>query len=204
MFHSLVKYSLLSILVLLAEFSRVLCIFFLIELLRVIWQTVFMKLFCSVRQKFLLLVGFCVALLAIAYYMQYAMGVRPCPLCLLQRGVIWVLMLMSLVAVLHNPVGMRRKLYAAANLVLAMFGLALAGRQVFLQLLPPLGGGQCLPEISYLFSHLPWSQAIMRLFEGTADCSDVAWHFLGLTIPMWTFLFFLFVFFFSVSLYHKD
>jgi len=45
------------------------------------------------RLLFLAIGGICVVLMSVALYMEYVMGLEPCPLCMLQRGLLPALVL---------------------------------------------------------------------------------------------------------------
>ena len=145
----------------------------------------------------LYLLGFlvCVMLLAVAYYMEYVMDLLPCPLCLVQRGAFALIGLLCLAAVLHNPqpnVGKQRstgaRLYGCALIILAAFGGATAGRQIWLQHQPVDQLPSCLPSLDYMIDVLPVAEMLTLLFSGTADCAKITWTFLGLNIAEYTLL----------------
>lgn len=140
----------------------------------------------------------CVMLLATAYYMEYVMGLLPCPLCMVQRFAFLLIGLVCLAAVLHNPQprsASRRSLaargYAAGVLLLGVFGAATAGRQVWLQHQPADQLPSCLPSLDYMIDVLPVLEMLTLLFSGTADCAKVTWTFLGLSIAECTLLAFI-------------
>ena len=37
---------------------------------------------------------------------------------------------------------------------------------------------------------LPWFEVLSTALQGTGDCAEVVWRFLGLSIPGWTAVFF--------------
>lgn len=145
----------------------------------------------------LYLLGFllCAMLLAVAYYMEYVMGLLPCPLCLVQRGVFALIGLLCLAAVLHNPqpkAGKQRslgaRLYACLLIVLAAAGGATASRQIWIQHQPAGQLPSCLPSLDYMIDVLPVTEMLTLLLSGTADCAKVTWSFLGLNIAEYTLL----------------
>src|SRR5690606_826867 len=77
--------------------------------------------------------------------------------------------------------------------LLALFagtGLALAGRQLWLQSLPPDQVPACGPSVDYMLEVLPWTEVLTTAIRGTGDCAEVVWRFRGLSIPGWTAVFF--------------
>lgn len=150
------------------------------------------------RPLYLLAFITCALLLAAAYYMEYVMGLLPCPLCIVQRFAILLIGLVCLAAVLHNPQPkreLRRNLaaraYAFGVTLFAVFGGATASRQVWLQHQPADQLPSCLPSLDYMVDVLPVFEMLTLLFSGTADCAKVTWTFLGLSIAECTLLAFI-------------
>lgn len=132
----------------------------------------------------------CVALLGVAFYMEHVMGLEPCPLCWLQRFGFIGAGVVSLLAALHNPKGVGVRLYGLLLAVTAGAGLAVAGRQLWLQNLPEDQVPACGPSVDYMLEVLPLTEVLTTAFRGTGDCAEVVWRFLGLSIPGWTAVFF--------------
>ena len=134
------------------------------------------------------LIGFlgCTALIAIALYFQYVMGLEPCPLCIVQRVFFVVTGLICLVAFLHNPKAWGNKVYGILGAISALAGAAVAARHVWLQNLPPELVPECGPGLDYMLRVFPLGQVVEMVFTGSGECAEVAWRFLGLTIPGWT------------------
>ncbi|MDX1456365.1 MAG: disulfide bond formation protein B [Marinobacter sp.] len=144
----------------------------------------------SYRLVFTLVFVVCAALLGTAFYMEYVKGLEPCPLCWLQRYAFMAVGIVSLVAALHNPAALGRRLYGALLVVFAGLGLGLAGRQLWLQSLPADQVPACGPSVDYMLEVLPWLDVLRTALRGTGDCAEVVWRFLGLSIPGWTAVFF--------------
>ena len=132
----------------------------------------------------------CAALLGVAFYMEHVMGMKPCPLCWLQRFGFMGVGLVSLIAFLHGPAEMGRRIYGFFLVLTAGAGLGIAGRQLWLQNLPADQVPACGPSVDYLLQALPWFDVLKTALRGTGDCAAVVWRFLGLSIPGWTAVFF--------------
>jgi disulfide bond formation protein DsbB len=65
----------------------------------------------------------CAGLLAFGYYLQYFDYQDPCPLCLVQRGFYYGILLVFAVAALHSPGRTGKMIYCAAATVFALGGL---------------------------------------------------------------------------------
>lgn len=132
-------------------------------------------------------------LLAVAFYMEYVMGLEPCPLCWLQRFAFMAVGLVGLIALLHNPGNVMGRVYGLLLAVFAGIGVGLAGRQLWLQSLPPDQVPACGPSVEYMLEVFPLMDVLMTAMRGTGDCAVVSWRFLGLSIPGWTAVFFVLI-----------
>lgn len=118
------------------------------------------------------------------------MGLEPCPLCWLQRFGFMAAGVVSLLAALHGPGGVGTRIYGFLMVVGSGAGLAVAGRQLWLQSLPADQVPACGPSVDYMLEVLPWMDVLTTALRGTGDCAEVTWRFLGLSIPGWTAVFF--------------
>ena len=124
----------------------------------------------------------CALLLGFGYYLQYAQGLQPCPLCLVQRGFFYLMLVFFAAGALHGrwPI-----LYGGLAFLAAGGGAATAGRQVWLQSLPPDKVPQCGPDLFFMLDNFPLSRTLEKLFYGSGECAAVDWTFLGLSIAGW-------------------
>ena len=132
----------------------------------------------------------CALLLAFGYYLQYVQGLDPCPLCLVQRGFFYAVMATFILAALHAPLGRGRVVYGSLAALFAAGGLAAAGRQVWLQHLPPDKVPQCGPDLYFMLENFPLSRTLRTLIAGSGECAVVDWTFLGLSIAEWSLIWF--------------
>lgn len=128
------------------------------------------------------------ALLGYALYTQYYEGLEPCPLCMTQRFFYVLVGLTALIAALHNRAG---RLYGALITLFAAGGAGVAGRQIWLQHLPPDQVPACGPSLEYMLQTLPFSEALLRMFRGDGNCAVVDWTLLGLSMAEWSLLCFI-------------
>ena len=137
-------------------------------------------------------VGFliCAALLGFALYAQYVWGMDPCPLCIFQRIGFIVMGIFFLLGALHSPSGAGRWFYTGFVLLGALFGLAVAGRHLWIQSLPPDQLPSCGPGLSYLLDAFPLSKMLKIVFTGSGECAKIQ-PILGLPMPFWTLLWYI-------------
>ena len=143
-----------------------------------------MQVLLSPRSVFsLLFLGTAFAMLFAVLFLQEHLGLAPCPLCVTQRGFMILTGLFALLAALHNPGAIGRRLYAGLCVLAAGGGTAVAGRHVWLQHLPADQVPACGPSLDYLLDTLPLTEALSIIIMGDGNCADTAWEFLGLSIP---------------------
>lgn len=138
------------------------------------------------RWIYALIAAMCAALLSYALYTQYFGGLKPCPLCMTQRGFYVLAAATALVAALLNPATKGR--YVASTLIVLFCagGAAVAGRQVWLQSLPADQVPACGPSLEYMFANLPFGEAFRTLMMGDGNCAEVVWTLFGLSMPNWS------------------
>lgn len=154
----------------------------------------------STRVGFALPALVCAALLAFGYYLQYGQGLDPCPLCLVQRGFFYAVLGICLIAALHHPGRAGQIVYGVLAALFALGGMASAGRQVWLQHLPPERQPQCGPDLYFMLDNFPLSRTLEKLITGTGECAAVDWTFLGLSIAEWSLGWFVVLFIYALWL----
>lgn len=126
------------------------------------------------------------AAMAFALYLQYGLYLEPCPLCVFQRIAMIAFALVWLIATVHAPLRSGRMVYSALGAVAAFAGIAVAGRHVWLQSLPPDQVPACGPSLDYLLDIQPLQEVITTVLRGDGNCAIVDAAFLGISLPAWT------------------
>jgi disulfide bond formation protein DsbB len=141
------------------------------------------------------LAGFLAATLALAfaYYLQYAQGLDPCALCIFQRIAMAGVALFCLIGLAHGPAEPGRRVYSALAGLSAVFGAAIAARHVWLMHLPADQVPACGPDLNYLIDVMPLAEVLTTVLRGDASCAEVEGAFLGVSLPAWTGIYFLFL-----------
>lgn len=70
-------------------------------------------------------------------------------------------------------------------------GLAAAGRQVWLQHLPPELVPACGPSLEYMLETFPFAEALKMLILGDGNCAEVDWTFIGFSMAEWSLAWFI-------------
>lgn len=128
----------------------------------------------------------CLGLLAFGLYLQYAVGLEPCPMCIVQRyALIGVALFASLASCCKSMVSWR--VWSALALLTSGFGAFVAARQSWLQWYPPEIAA-CGRDFYGMIENYALSRAIPMIFRGSGDCAAVDWTFLGGSIANWSFI----------------
>ncbi len=125
-------------------------------------------------------------LLGFGYYLQFAKELEPCPMCMTQRFIYMGLVFIAFVSLFNSQSRGYRRTFAALGGILAIVGLGVASRQVWLQHLPADQVPACGPGFNYIVDSFPLLEAIEIMFKGNGNCAEVVWTFLGLSIPEWS------------------
>ncbi len=134
------------------------------------------------------LLGFisCFLMLATGAYFQFVEELEPCPLCISQRIAILITGLVFLIAAIHNPKTYALIFYSILGTIVALCGAGISTRHVWIQNLPPDKVPECGPGLEYVFENFPLLDTVKLMLNGTGECADVLWTFLGISIPGWT------------------
>lgn len=140
----------------------------------------------SIRQCSVLGLAFCALMMMVALWLQYGVGLEPCPLCIFQRVAVLAAALVFLIAAIHNPRGWGGSVYGVLGLAAVGGGIAVAGRHVWLQSLPPNKVPSCGPGLDYMMEVLPLWDVLSRVLSGSGECAEIDGVWLGLALPQWT------------------
>ena len=130
--------------------------------------------------------------MAFAFYLQYVEGLEPCPLCQFQRACVIGMGLVFLVAGYHNPGRTGATVYALLQLVIGGAGVGLRNASGMAAVAAE-GPGPFLRHghSNYMLENLPFIDVLKKVFEGSGECAEKGWEFLGLSIAGWTLVFFI-------------
>lgn len=134
-------------------------------------------------------------ILCIGLLVEFALGLAPCPLCMMQR--IWFALtgIVAWIGLYHNP---RWGIYPLVSALCALVGGGFAIRQLWLQSLPPEQVPSCGPDLSYMIDAFPLSGLIAAMTSGTGDCAVVHDVIPLMSIAGWALIGFSLLFFASV------
>jgi disulfide bond formation protein DsbB len=127
----------------------------------------------------------CCALMAYAFYAQYVQFLDPCPLCLFQRFVVIGIGVVFLLAALHNPKQTGARIYAITLVIMALAGIGLSAKHIWIQAQPPGTVASCGAGLSYLIDIMPLFDVIKKVLGGSGECAHIDTIF-GISWPWWT------------------
>ena len=126
------------------------------------------------------------ALFGAALYLQYVLHQEPCPLCMIQRFIFIAMLVLYAIATLHNPKRVGAKIYAVLLSLLALTGIGVASRHIWIQHLPKDEVPACGPGLDYMLDNFPMADVWKELMHGSGECAAKGWTFLTLGIPEWS------------------
>ena len=138
------------------------------------------------RRVLALISAACVAMLAFGMYLQYGVGLEPCPMCIVQRYALIGVALFTGLGSLRGGRGWWLG-WGGLALLAAGFGAFVAARQSWLQWNPP-EIATCGRDFYGMVENYPLSRAIPMIFRGSGDCTAIDWTFLGGSIANWSFI----------------
>jgi disulfide bond formation protein DsbB len=94
-----------------------------------------------------------------------------------------------LLAAVVNPVerGLRR-LFGALILLVALVGIGVAVRHLYILNAPAGSVAECGASLDYMMDVLPLHEVLGKVLSGSGECAKVTWRFLGLSMPFWVLL----------------
>ena len=142
----------------------------------------------NVSNRWLYLAGAVViaGLFGAALYLQHMLHQDPCPLCMVQRFIYIAMGVLFAIAALHNPKRIGTKVYAALIGLVALSGVGVAGRHIWIQHLPKDELPACGPGLDYMLENFPMAEVLKELMHGSGECAAKGWIFLTLGIPEWS------------------
>jgi disulfide bond formation protein DsbB len=145
--------------------------------------------FATPRRLFAAAVLLVVGAMGAGLYAQYAVGLEPCPLCVLQRVGFVAAGLLALPAALFSRSRATQLVFGALALLAALAGGAVAVWHTWLTMFPP-DSFSCGRPFEWFSDDFPLAVWLPKLFRGAGDCLHQDWTLLGLSIPQWSILLF--------------
>ena len=151
-----------------------------------------LKIWDSISKRWLYLAGALIVaiLFCSALYLQYVLRQDPCPLCMVQRVIFIAIGVLFFIAALHNAKRVGAKVYSVLIALVALGGVGVASRHIWIQHLPADQVPACGPSLDFMLKHFPMSEVWQELMHGSGECAAKGWTFLTLGIPEWSLVWF--------------
>jgi disulfide bond formation protein DsbB len=105
---------------------------------------------------------------------------------MIQRVIFIAIGIVFFVAALHNPKRIATFVYGGLISLLALTGVAVAGRHIWIQHLPKDQVPACGPGLEFMLQNFPMADVWQELMHGSGECAAKGWTFLTLGIPEWS------------------
>jgi len=126
------------------------------------------------------------ALLGAALYLQFVEQMRPCPWCIIQRYAFAFTGLICLIAAfLPNAA---RRIGAGLGVLTSLAGAGAAGWLMWIQAHPEVSCG--IDPVETALNKIPPAKLLHFLFFADGECTTAYPPLLGLSIPQWSFFWF--------------
>lgn len=132
----------------------------------------------------------CFSMLIFGLYLQHAVGLEPCPMCIVQRYLLLLVGVFCVLAALTSQ-SAGFTVFGTLASISGISGAFVAARQSWLQWYPP-EVMSCGRDLYGMIENFPLQRVLPMIFKGSGDCSKVDWTFLGGTIANWSFIWFVF------------
>ena len=149
-------------------------------------KTLMDLLFTAPRRTLAAVALACVGLLAFGMYLQYGVGLEPCPMCIVQRYALILVAIFTGLASFRDQKGWWMS-FGILALLASGFGAFVAARQSWLQWYPP-EFATCGRDFYGMIEHYSFSRSIPMIFQGSGDCAAIDWTLLGGSIANWSFV----------------
>lgn len=132
----------------------------------------------------------CVAAIAGAHYLEHEYMLAPCPMCMLQRCIFWVLGGLFLIGSLFKIKKNWGYLYSSLVVIFSSLGFAIAMRQVWLQYFAPPQQSSCSASLERLIELYPVLDALKMALSGSSECANIDFAFMNISIAGWSMILF--------------
>lgn len=141
-----------------------------------------------------------VFVLMFSLYIEYIHQLQPCPLCVMQRFFAFLFAILCMFGLALSSLH-RAKVVTLIQCAIAILGLYFSGRQLWLQSFSNIEQSvQCMPGLDALLHYFSWLMIIKSFIWGAGDCARIDWRWLGISIPVWSMIYYSIVFTISVYL----
>jgi len=142
--------------------------------------------------NYIFLFFYSLVMLTFSFILQFHFHLLPCSLCVFCRVIVILILILFGVAWIHNPKTERiQKRYVGIGGILAIIGILVSARHLWIMHLPPEKVPACSPGFNYLLETLSFPEALFTILKSAGECAENNTAFLGISLPAWTLIGFL-------------
>jgi len=143
-----------------------------------------------------------ILVMGFSFYIEFANQLQPCPLCFMQRATAFLFGFFCLFGLLAATLK-RAKVISTIQCILTLLGVYFSARQLWLQAQPVDLNTQCVPGLEAMLHLFSWDAIAKSFLWGTTDCARIDWRWFGMSIPLWSGMYFTGMVVFSTYVYTK-
>lgn len=129
--------------------------------------------------------------LAFAYYAELFQNQKPCPLCIIQRIIIFAITIIAFLSIFIR-IKMVNYFNSLFMIALAIFGIKIALKHYYIMHLPPDKQiYSCGLPLKIMFQTLPFKEFLNNILNGDTECTTITWTILGYSPPIMLIIFYL-------------
>jgi len=140
------------------------------------------------------------AVLAASYGLELLAHLNPCPLCLIQRYLLYPIALVLGIGIFY-----KNKKYRIYSLLVAItcssIGIIVASKHIQLLNSPLDELGTCTASITRLIKIKPLLEVIQTIWRGSPECAEDGFRIMGLSLPIWSLITFISITGFNLLLF---
>jgi disulfide bond formation protein DsbB len=138
----------------------------------------------SSRNLLLAIAAVSLALIGAALYLQHAMGLQPCPLCVIQRYLYLGIAFFSLIGAWVGKNANMIKAGAGLALLCALGGLGVVGKHLYVLAHPGFSCG--IDPMETTLNKIPTATLLPSVFRADGLCEAAQETVFGLNVPQWS------------------
>ena len=141
------------------------------------------------NSKLLYLVSLvCLGLLVCGYFLQHQIGLKPCPLCIIQRYLFIAIASFAFLAAISRKDGIGYKTCLIISTASGFAGVGVAGRQLWIQAYPFFDCG--IDPMETILNRFITAKYFPSYFYADGLCSEHSFQLLGFGVAQWAFIWF--------------
>lgn len=157
------------------------------------------------RKLFLFGLIVALGLVGSAYFLEYYFHLDPCPLCHLQRYVLFAIIMFFFLGIVNTWGYVAKLFFSGSNIFFSLLGILLALRHVWLQYSATVEGVTtgCTAGLERLLQFQPLMTVLKEVLINSESCSKIDFTILKLPLSVWSLLSFILIFAYSCFIFQS-